>query len=93
MGPLARRLGLLLLGGSLCLGLGLYGWYDYSIAYPAQDAIATQKEAYKSTFDELVKIPAHLVGIERSPTPAGAAAAGLGGEPNRTAPAPAGPIR
>lgn len=42
----------------ICLGLGLYGWYDYSIAYPAQDAIATQKEAYKSTFDELVKIPA-----------------------------------
>ncbi|MEY3026859.1 MAG: hypothetical protein RLZZ238_1756 [Planctomycetota bacterium] len=42
----------------ICLGLGLYGWYDYSIAYPAQDAIAAQKDEYKATYDELLKVPA-----------------------------------
>jgi hypothetical protein len=42
----------------ICLGLGLYGWYDYSIAYPAQDAIATQKESYKAMYDELLAVPA-----------------------------------
>lgn len=40
----------------LCFGFGIYGWYDYSIAYPAQDARYAQWEAYKATKDEIVAI-------------------------------------
>jgi hypothetical protein len=39
----------------VCVGFALYGWYDYSIAYPAQDAAYAEYKALKDRSDELAK--------------------------------------
>ena len=49
----------------ICLALAIWGWYDFAVRYPAQDALHNEYQTVKSKREELRKIDPALLTAEQ----------------------------
>lgn len=49
----------------ICLALAIWGWYDFAVRYPAQDALHAEYQAIKSKREELRKVDPSLLSAEQ----------------------------